>query len=251
MKRLKIKLILTIVFVNLFLLYPAYSDGSETELMQAEAYLHQGDIQDALPLLETLANQRNASACAILGGWYLEGRKVAIDYAKAKHYALCAAKQGNRQGQVNMGYMLHLGLGVKKDQARANHWFKLAAAQGSAAAMLNLANAYFFGYAVAVDQAKAEQLYTQAAELGSINAQTRLGYLYAVGDIQIKKDLEKSYMWLTVAAHRGNKSAALALGPLSKRMTPSQLSQAKKQATYHIEHDTIQSGIISHTNSRG
>jgi len=143
--------------------------------------------------------------------------------------------------------MYQLGLAVKKDQKRANHWYRLAAQQNSASALYDLGAAYFFGDGVPVDQKKAEQLYIKAAERGNVSAQARLGYLYAVGDVTIKQDLVKGYMWLMIAASRGNAGAKLALGRLAKKLTAKQLDMAKQLALYHQKHDTVQPGVLDST----
>jgi TPR repeat protein len=43
-----------------------------------------------------------------------------------------AADQGNAQGQVNLGYMYQLGLGVKQSDKEAVKWYRLSAEKGNA-----------------------------------------------------------------------------------------------------------------------
>jgi len=63
---------------------------------------------------------------------YEKGLGVPQDYRKALEWYTKAAKQGNMNGQMNLGLMYEHGRAVKQDYAAAYDWYQKAAQQGNA-----------------------------------------------------------------------------------------------------------------------
>ena len=80
------------------------------------------------------------------------------DYAKALIWYHKAAKQGHADTQVNLGFMLREGQGVKQDYAKALSWYLKAADQGHANAQFSLGFMFREGRGVKQDGGKHHHL---------------------------------------------------------------------------------------------
>ena len=69
-----------------------------------------------------------------------------------------------------------------------------------------------------------------AVEQGNADAQLNLGGMYRYGH-GIPKDYVMAYMWLNLAAAKGNASARINLDNLEKEMTPDQIAEAQRLAS--------------------
>jgi len=88
------------------------------------------------------------------------------DYALAKYWYERAARNGDANAMVNLGYMYAHGHGLPVDGEKAVKWYTLASSNGSYLAMGNLA--YFYLTGIFVDKANPEravQLYEKAVEM--------------------------------------------------------------------------------------
>ena len=74
-----------------------------------------------------------------------------------------AAREGDADAQVAMGYLFYKGDGVTQDRREAARWFGLAADQGNAEAMCNLGHMRAHGAGMRADLEKAMELYTNSA----------------------------------------------------------------------------------------
>ena len=130
---------------------------------------------------------------------YLFGRGVPRDTAKAAYLLEQAARAGDPQAQLELGYFYESGIGVSKDAASAAKWYRLSASSGLAEAKANLAILYFWGLGVAEDRAMAIQLFREAAQKGSAAAEYALGDLYVRG-VGVLKDRATAEKWLSKSA---------------------------------------------------
>ena len=115
------------------------------------------------------------------------------DYATALREWKPLAEQGNARAQHNLGVMYRKGQGVPQDDKTAVKWYRLAAEQG-----------YAF-------------------------AQNNLGFMYGNGK-GVSRDYIRAHMWWSIAASSGDKDAISGRDAVSKRMTPADISTAKKLA---------------------
>ncbi len=129
---------------------------------------------------------------------HITGRGVPQDYARAVEWYRKAAEQGHTIAQSNLGFMYAIGLGVLQDYAEAVKWFRKAAEQGHAKAQYNLGWMYDKGKGVLQDYVQAHRWYNLAA------SKAPPGELH---DIAVKNRDD-----------------------VAKRMTPDQISEAKKLA---------------------
>ena len=101
-----------------------------------DAAIQAGDYKKAFPQLKRLAEQGNVSQQFFLGRFYIEGKGVPENDAKAVYWFRRAADQGHASAQYYLGYMYENGKGVPKNDAQAYVWLSIAAAQGHTDAKL-------------------------------------------------------------------------------------------------------------------
>jgi len=163
----------------------------------------------------TAAQQGNADARFMLGLFYLEGRGVQQNTARATSQFKLAAKQGHAHAQFSLGLMYDEGRGdIIKNEKMAEHWLSKAAMQGLADAQYslgliasankqdekavkwwlkaaaqkhakaqhNLAISYLTGKGVQANRDKAAQWFIKEAEHGDPQTQFNLGRLYSEGE---------------------------------------------------------------------
>jgi hypothetical protein len=90
--------------------------GEEKTGMAAVRLMEQGKTQEALLILETLAEKDDAKAMVQLGLYYYEGNSVKQDYAKAMDWWLKAFSNENADAFVNLGVMHRDGHGVPQNK---------------------------------------------------------------------------------------------------------------------------------------
>ncbi len=69
--------------------------------------------------------------------------------------------------------------------------------------------------------------YRKSAEQGDADSQFRLGFVYEMGQ-GVPQDFVLAHMWYSLAAAKGGKEAASSRDFVAKRMTPIQITKAKK-----------------------
>ena len=124
--------------------------------------------------------------------------------------------------------MYATGRGVPKNDKTAVKWYRLAAKQGDADAQNNLGWMYDNGKGVSQNDKTAVKWYKLAAEQGNADAQGNLGAMYAFGT-GVLKDYVYAHMWGNIAATNGNELGAKLRDFVEKKMTPSQLGEAKRR----------------------
>ena len=152
-----------------------------------------------------------------------------VDYTAAYNNWRSLAEQGNMKAQHNLGVMYHKGQGVPVDYAKAMKWYLKAAEQGFDDAQYNIGIMYDDGNGVKQDYVEAVRWYRKAAEQGDIQAQNNLGYMYYHGH-GVQQDYVEAYKWANLAAINGHTNAAESINIIAKKMTPEQISNAKRQA---------------------
>jgi hypothetical protein len=127
--------------------------------------------EEAVRLLQPMADDGDMEAALFLGNIFLYGSGVAQDAASARRYLEIAAREGRVDALYNLGALYDKGIGVPRDAQQAIRWFSLAADQRDGQAQLNLALFYLRGDGVARDLREAELWLRRAAGNGSKRAQ--------------------------------------------------------------------------------
>ena len=148
-----------ILIISLFMAGPAIAGPFEDALKACD----RGDHMTEYGLIESLADQGNASAQYHLGVMYDDGHGVPQDYNKAIKWYGKAADQGNASAQCNLGSMYVKGHGVPQDYNKASMWYEMAAGKGNAKAMFNIGEMYASGKGVPQDYVLAYMWFTLAA----------------------------------------------------------------------------------------
>lgn len=147
--------------------------------------------------LRAIAEQGQVDAQNALGGIYLEGNGVPIDFGEAVHWFRKAADQGSAEGQVNLGFRYWRGEGVTQDYSAATVLFRKAAEQGDSQAQYVLGAAYRLGWGV-------------------------------------RRDFVQAHMWLNLAASdatdEDRKEYSATRDKLALQMTRKQIAEAQRRA---------------------
>ncbi len=138
-----------------------------------------------------------------------------------------SAEQGDSFSQYYLASMYDFGIGVPQDYKKALYWYTKAAKQGDFGAQYNLGVMYLDGIGVPQDYKKALYWYTKSAEQGYFGAQYNLGVMYLDGT-GVPQDYKLAYVWESLAASQGYKDAINNRDFIYKKLSPKQLSEAKK-----------------------
>lgn len=172
-----------------------------------------GNETEALDAARAAASLGSASAMALVGRYYEEGRIVATDVATAIDWYQRAVEGGSSDGMVELGYLYDSGTGVTLDLAEAGAWFDRAAEAGNAAGMAAIGYRYRNGRGVDADQAEARSWYQRAAEAGDGFAMQELAFMLEYGEGG-PVDLAAAARWYEEAAERDFAFAMMSLGYL-------------------------------------
>jgi TPR repeat protein len=183
----------------------------------------------AIALLLQSADHGYASAQYFLGRRYQEGDGVSKDYGKAVNWYQAAANQGVPWAQFCLGRMYYNGDGIAQDRSAAFYWDQQAAVKGLAEAQASVGASYATGDGVEADSVEAFKWLEKAAIQGLEDCQYTLGGLYAEGK-GVKKDNVQAYKWLALAAKNGVAGANTNLLEIEGRLTPKELTKAKRLA---------------------
>ncbi len=101
------------------------------------------DHPEALAALEKEASRGNTDAAFLLATSYKDGRAGRTDLVTAVHWYLEAARRGDADAMLMLGWLHYKGgPGVPVDLAAAKKWFRAAASRGvdEAVEMLEILN---------------------------------------------------------------------------------------------------------------
>jgi len=104
------------------------------------------------------------------------------------------------------------------------------AEQGDPAAQFALGAQYATGENVQQDYPQAVGWFSKAAEQGHVLAQATLGAYYLAGR-GVPMDLSKAYFWSILAQAGGDQASEYRINILKSRLTPSEISAVKQQAS--------------------
>ena len=211
----------------------------------AERYLALGEVEKAMPLLNSAVEGEDAEAIYLMGRCYAEGTGVEKDadraaqcyeeaaekgsaagavltadrYFDAKQYERAlpflekAADAGDAVSALRLADCYRNGWGVSQNQNEALSLYRSASSVGNLLAINRLGTCYENGRGCEVDSLSAFKAYQIAAMFGQMNAQYNLGECYRKG-IGTEIDRYKARQWYTNAANAGSASARNALAEM-------------------------------------
>lgn len=115
-----------VILASLIVLGAVTAAGAQSP-ERAQAAYFRGDYDEAMRLMQPLAEQGDKHSQYLIGFMYERGEGVPQDYKKAAKWYALAADNGHPFAQNNLGVLYKHGRGVSKDYVEAYKWFNLAA----------------------------------------------------------------------------------------------------------------------------
>ena len=182
---------------------PLLNDRFDRNVQRANDLYNQKRYAEALPFIQSLAEEGNAKAQDRLGFMYRIGIGVEMDDNQAVYWYSKAGEQGDKYVQNKLGDIYLNGRDVdEQDLTKAVYWYSKAAEQYHAGAQYKLGSMYLSGKGVTQDNTKAVYWYSKAAELYDAGAQYTLGSMYLSGK-GVTQDNTKAVYWIKKAAEQG------------------------------------------------
>ena len=197
------------------LLYSASNRGDPKAQYLSALMLESGvgtvqDIGRARELYFSSAELGYPESQTKVGGFYVLGDGVDVDYEKAAFWFDKAARQGNLVALNDLGNIFKEGLFFERDDGKAISLYRLAAEARSDAGKLNFGR-HLIQSEDPREVALGVTLIEQAAENGLAKAQTTLALHYVEGDI-VKKDFDRAFNLFRAAASSGDLEGIVGLG---------------------------------------
>lgn len=182
---------------------------------------------DAMRWYERAAAEGSAEAQFLLGRLHEQGAAGRDrDPVRAAALYRAAAEQGYALAQFSLGLLYQHGRGVVADAAEAARWFEAAAKQGMPAAQFNLGYLMDRGIGVPQDREAAAGWYRAAARQGLARAMVNLGLLLAEEGIADRDALVDAWVWLSLAAARGEPGAKRIADDIGAMLAPAERARA-------------------------
>jgi len=202
-----------------------------------------GKYEQALQILQPLAEAGDAGAQVALGAMFAQGFGVPRDLAQARSWFSKSARQGNEKARFNLlhvadeylygeeagqhcaealavitelvsmeyvsayttaGNFFYEGCGnIPAQPEDGIGWWGEAAEHGDPIAMVNLGVAYATGVGVEQDYEQAMRWYRASADKGHAAGQYGVGVMYQYGD-GVPRDLAEARRWYELAAAQGD-----------------------------------------------
>ncbi len=190
-----------IIQVFAFLLLWDYSACAEN-FSSVTNLIAQNKYEEAIQILEPLAQAENGDAQNRLGEIYHLGAKSLRDYTKAKDLYIKAVKNKNGEAANHLARMYMNGEGVNRSAKKAIDWYKQGMLLGSIAAERNYYHTQNNAFYYVLDKAlmdDSEALFAAAS-------------LYHFGGEGIQPNIKRAFDWYNKAFSLGHKEAATRLG---------------------------------------
>jgi len=118
--------VIRIILASLIALGGVAAVGAQSH-ERAQAAYFRGDYDEAMRLMQPLAERGDRHSQYLIGFMYERGEGVSKDYKEAAKWYALAADNGHPFAQNNLGVLHKYGRGVSKDFVQAYKWFNLAA----------------------------------------------------------------------------------------------------------------------------
>jgi len=182
--------------------------GRSAQFLEAFDAYDSGDTERALRLMICCAEQGDPVACFTVALWYRDGEGVRTDIGSSQKWMgrlESLAKEGNIEGQWELGQHYRFGDLFPKDISLANYWLERAAEGGWADAQHHLAWYLETGqYGFPIDPKAAEEWYRRAFEQGH----PETIYVYAMRAFHDGQPTPQALALLRSAAKKGLKQAS-------------------------------------------
>jgi len=203
--------------------------------MYMNGYGTEQDDAEAVKWFRMAAEEGYADAQTRLGMMYVRSRVVQQEfeqnYRDAAYWYRKAADQGHRDAQMYLGDLYVTGYGVERNFWMATEWHRKAIPLP-----LMLLNTRFWNdldLDETKDDTRAFNWSGKSAAKGSAVAQAFLGAMYAEG-IGVKKEDEKAYFWLMIAAAQ-NENYAKARDIAAQKLSPEILGATQERARKWVD----------------
>jgi len=148
---------------------------------QGIAFFEEGQFQEAVELVQPLAESGHVNAQYQMGLMYSWGAGVPQDeklsevwFTRAFQRLLVEAESGDGEAMADVGLMLDEGQGVARNVDAAMSWLQRGVELENASAIAYMGDMYFFGHGVPSSSTEALSWYRQSADLGNDYALTML-----------------------------------------------------------------------------
>jgi len=125
------------------------------------------DAEEVLSLLSTASKEGDDRAQYALATWYLYGKHVEINFAKAIRLLKMAVKKQNKDAMFDLAVCYEKGKGAKKDLARAFELYVSAALWGDAQAHYEVGRMLFYAIGIPKNRKLANIWLKRAEMLGA------------------------------------------------------------------------------------
>ncbi|WP_404344147.1 tetratricopeptide repeat protein [Pseudoalteromonas mariniglutinosa] len=215
----------SLLLVSTLLATPLATAGLEEGILAA----NEGRFEEALEEFNYLADKGFAPGIYELAKMYEEGHGVQRNYKHAAELYQQAVDKVHANSMFALAVLYQEGKGVKLDKGKAISLYEMAAQKNHPAAQFNLGVMYASGDGVIQDYQIAKQWYQKAAANNFTLAQFNLALMYYEG-LGVPKNIEKSYIWNTIAEYNGNMDASKSRKLDERNMLPGEVEAAKEKA---------------------
>lgn len=125
MNALKLRMLICLVFVALFVFAVSPYAMAQEELNKAIEQYNNGQRQSVYPIIRAYAEKGNARAQTILGLFYNYGDVVSFSHEESFKWYRRGAHGGDPRGQYNLASRYYRGKGTDQDYVLAYVWFSL------------------------------------------------------------------------------------------------------------------------------
>jgi len=160
-----------------------------------------------LAALQTLADDKDAAAAAMLAHFYSSGVAAEPSPGTAVRLAQLAASAGEADAMRVLSYAYESGDGVDADPAESLRWLIRGAQAGDSFCMMFYSQRLMRGNGVPRDVAAGVQWLERSGEAGNYWAAGDLGHLYDEGWYGVPRDEDKAVKWKRLRARRGDEEA--------------------------------------------
>ena len=182
-------------YLLLALLLLGGCDSQTREYNTALEHLANRELEQALPVLTSLAEAGYAPAQFRLGMMFAEGFGIQQNWRQAAQWFERAAQQNDVGAQWTLARLYRVGRGVRKSDTLALRWYQQLAEQGFAPAQFQVGMMYREGLGTARDLTQAEHWLRQAAERGFRPAMAEMVKAYRDGELGLSVDPEQARAW--------------------------------------------------------
>ncbi len=173
-------------------------------------------------------NPSQAATDYALAMAHMHGSGVAKDEEKGLSYLTRAAKAGNADAELAMGYFSLKGNGgMKQDETKAVEYFTKSAEHGNRDAQYNVGLAYARGQGVLKDFKKAYGWFEKAAYQNDAGAQYNLGVMTINGE-GVTADPLTAYVWFRLAKENAYDGAEEGMESAKAALTEDQMEEAEQ-----------------------